>query len=415
MNFEILNVEEYNKFLESHTLNNFLQSSLMDSVSKSKNQQVYYVGIKEGNKVLCAARLLSINSRFGKRYFYSPRGLIVDYNNLDLLNAFTKELKRFIKSKGGFELIIDPNVLYRERDINGQILENGFNNSNIIENLKTCGYKHLGFTKGNDISRQVRWQFAMDVKNKTEEEVFSGFKPNTRNLISKTIKIGIKIEELKYEDLYKFKKITEETSRRIGFNDKTLEYYQTMYNSFVPNKKAKFLLAYLDLSEYMKTLKEQKLSKENELEVLQKGDITSKSAKSKKNNLINEIDNLTNKIDMIENIKKADGDIINLSAAMFITYGSEVIYAFSGNVDKYMNFNAQYLIQWEMIKYAIENKFDKYNFYGISGIFDKNDSNYGVYEFKKGFNGVVEEYIGEFSLPIGPYYYINELIKKIKK
>ena len=99
----------------------------------------------------------------------------------------------------------------------------------------------------------------------------------------------------------------------------------------------------------------------------------------------------------------------------FITYGEEVIYAFSGNIDKYMYFNAQYLIQWEMIKYAIKNKFKKYNFYGISGIFDRSDSNYGVYEFKKGFNGVVEEYIGEFVLPISNYYYINKLIKKIKK
>lgn len=50
-----------------------------------------------------------------------------------------------------------------------------------------------------------------------------------------------------------------------------------------------------------------------------------------------------------------------------------------------------------------------------TGIFDKNDPDYGVYEFKKGFNGQVEEYIGDFELPISSYYSVNKFIKKIKK
>lgn len=413
MQFEILNIDEYNKFLEKHPLNNFLQSSLMDEVSKMKNQKVYYVGIKKSNKVLCAARIIAINSRFGKKYFYSPRGLIVDYNNFDLLKTFTNELKKFIKSKGGFELIIDPNVLYKERDINGALIENGFDNNKVIDNLRKLGYKHLGFTKGNDISRQVRWQFAMNIENKTEEEVFSDFKPNTRNLISKALRIGVKIEELKYEDLYKFKKITQETSERIGFNDKPLQYYQEMYKSFVPEKKAKFLLATLDLAEYLKSIENDREILSLKLSNLEKGENHIK--KSKKNNLIEEISNLQKRIFKIKEIINEDGEKINLSAAMFIIYGNEVTYAFSGNIDKYMMFNGAYLIQWHMIKYAIEQKIKRYNFSGISGNFDKNDVEYGVYEFKKGFNGIVEEYIGEFVLPISKFYYINKFTHKLKK
>ena len=188
-----------------------------------------------------------------------------------------------------------------------------------------------------------------------------------------------------------------------------------MYKQFVPKNKAKFLLAYLDLSKYLGELENQKRNIEEKLNVLEKDDITSKSAKSKRANFINEIESLSKKIEVVKELIKEDGTVINLSAAMFITYGNEVIYAFSGNIDKYMSFNAQYLIQWEMIKYAIKNKFEKYNFYGISGMFDKKDPDYGVYEFKRGFGGVVEEYIGEFILPITNYYYINKLIKKIRR
>lgn len=415
MKFEILNIEEYNNFLGQHLLNNFLQSPLMDEVSKKKNQEVYYVGIKNKDKILCSARLVTINSKFGKKYFYSPRGFIIDYNDNKLLTFFTNELRKFIKSKGGFELIIDPNILYKQRDIDGNIVKDGFDNSSIVNNLIKIGYRHLGFVRGTDMSRQVRWQFAIDINNKTEEEVFMNFKPNVRNLISKANKIGISISEIKYEDLNEFKSITEQTSKRIGFRDKPLEYYQTMYRSFVPNNKAKFLIASLNLKEYLNQLQEQKSKIEFELKELEKSEIVSKSAKSKRNSFINDITSLTNKIEKTKKLINTDGEIVNLSAAMFITYGEEVIYAFSGNIDKYMYFNAQYLIQWEMIKYAIKNKFKKYNFYGISGIFDRSDSNYGVYEFKKGFNGVVEEYIGEFVLPISNYYYINKLIKKIKK
>ena len=52
--------------------------------------------------------------------------------------------------------------------------------------------------------------------------------------------------------------------------------------------------------------------------------------------------------------------------------------------------------------------------YTIEGI-DKNDPDYGVYLFKRGFNGHVIEYIGDFYLPISPYYYILQIRKKLKK
>ena len=100
---------------------------------------------------------------------------------------------------------------------------------------------------------------------------------------------------------------------------------------------------------------------------------------------------------------------------MFILTKPEVIYLSSGNYDEFMNFNAQYLIQWEMIKYAVNNKYDRYNFYGISGNFDKNDKDYGIYEFKTGFNGYVEELIGEYAYPTSFVYYIMKLIHKIRK
>ena len=88
--------------------------------------------------------------------------------------------------------------------------------------------------------------------------------------------------------------------------------------------------------------------------------------------------------------------------------------------EKYKEFLSFYTIHWELIKYAIKNGYKKYNFYGISGDFkNKEDELYGLYDFKRGFGGNVEEYIGEFDLIINkPMYLLYQngykTYKKIK-
>ena len=87
-------------------------------------------------------------------------------------------------------------------------------------------------------------------------------------------------------------------------------------------------------------------------------------------------------------------------------YNKEILSLFGRCYDKYKEFLSFYTIHWELIKYAINNGYTKYNFYGISGDFkDKSDELYGLYDFKRGFGGNVEEYIGEFDLVINKFMY----------
>ena len=44
---------------------------------------------------------------------------------------------------------------------------------------------------------------------------------------------------------------------------------------------------------------------------------------------------------------------------------------------------ATYLVQWEMIKWGLENKCNIYDFRGITGYWDEKSPQYGVYKFKK--------------------------------
>lgn len=61
---------------------------------------VNYVAVKDKNKIIGAAMLLSITRRFGKKEFYSPRGFLIDFNDNELVDYFVKEVKSYVKKKG---------------------------------------------------------------------------------------------------------------------------------------------------------------------------------------------------------------------------------------------------------------------------------------------------------------------------
>ena len=176
-----------------------------------------------------------------------------------------------------------------------------------------------------------------------------------------------------------------------------------MYQSF--GKDVRFLIAYLDVFQYKKQITEELDTYTKKYDKFYNKE--NNSAKEVKKN----IDALTHRLQEIAKYKEA---MIPISASMFMLYKDEAIYLFSGNVDKYNNFYGQYLIQYIMIQYAVEHQYKKYNFYGIKGEFGK-DQKDGVYEFKKGFGGHVEELIGDFYLPINWFYYFYQLIHKLKK
>ena len=397
MEFRELTIKEFEKYLNKSNLKSFLQSPKLDG----QDDNSYYVGVLKAGKVIAATRMISKKNRFGYNNFYAPKGLLLDYNDIDLLKFFILNLKKYIKHHHGYVLHIDPNVFYKSRDIDGNITDE-YDNTNIVNNLKRLGFKHNGFTVGYDNTNQVRWQHVIDLEGKTFEEIKKSIKANHLNKIKKAEKYGITVKEIEYDDLPIFKSITESTSKQIGFKDKSIEYYRKIYKNF--KNEVKFLLAYLNVDEYKKKITDELISYNKKYEKFYNKE--NNSAKEIKKN----IDTLNNRL--IE-IDKYESGLIPISASMFMVFGDEIIYLFSGNVDKYNNFYSQYLIQWIMIKYALENKYKKYNFYGISGKFNPGED--GVYEFKKGFGGHVEEYIGDFYLPINWYYYLNELLNKIRR
>ena len=310
-----------------------------------------YCAVKEHEKIVAAALLLAKPSFMGKSIYLVPGGPLLDLENTKLVKFFFKNLKSYAKSHNGYVLNISPYYELIERDRHGEIVPDGFSHQKALKNLEELGFRPVANAS------QPKYLFALDLNNRTAEKLMADFKNNTRYYVHRAERMGVKIRELKKSELSELKKITEATSKRRNFDDHPLDYYEAMYDLFATRDEAKFIIAEAEIK----------------------------------------------------------GQVVPLSTAMFILYGDEIVYLFSGSEEKYMHdYNAQYLIQWYMIKYAADHHFKRYNFYGIKGLPDPKSKDYGIYGFKKGFGGQVIELIGTFETPLSNLYYLHRLLSKLK-
>lgn len=404
MKFCELSDQEFEKFALNHEQSNFFQSLYMKELLIKENREVYLLGLKDDkDNVIAATLLASSNSFMGKKTYEALKGFLIDYSNEELVLTFTNYIKKFINEHNGFRLTIDPYIVFKQRDTDANIIKDGVDNSFVKDYLLKNGFKKM------KNSAQVKWTYVLDIDGKSSEELLKLCRSNTRNYINRTMnKYKLVMEELPYEKLDVFKKITQDTCDRRGFNDRSLEYYQNMYKIF--KDKLKVLVTKLDCNLYIKTLEDEMNGYLDKIKNLS----DSASNKKKKEIMKKDITSIDKKIEEVNLLKQEHGEYIILSGAMFVLYGNEIVYLFSGSYDEYMKYCGQYRLQWEMIKYAADNNYKRYNFYGIKDVFDKNGKDYGVYEFKKGFNGYVEELFGAYETGTNLTYRIYSLLKSIK-
>ena len=247
MEFKQITEKEFKKFADSHEQESFMQTVQLGNLKKELGNKVYYLAIVSNKKIIAATPLLEENSILNKKTFYAPRGFLIDYNDIKLLELFTNNIKKFIKSKNGFMLTIDPNVIYQVRTSDGDVIENEFKNDKLIENLKSLGYKHFGFNKYLE-ALQVRWEYRLEL-NKPYEEIKANFSKSTRKNIDSCYKKGLLVRRGKIEDLPTMSEIFECTSKRKDFFYRSLEYYQKMYKHM--KDLMTIYIAYLDPNIYL--------------------------------------------------------------------------------------------------------------------------------------------------------------------
>ena len=92
-----------------------------------------------------------------------------------------------------------------------------------------------------------------------------------------------------------------------------------------------------------------------------------------------------------------------IAGTLAIHYGDKVWYLYGASSNEHRNLMPNYLLQWNMIQWAVETGSRVYDFRGVSGDLSEDNPHYGLYRFKKGFGGEFTEFMGEYD------YVLNRL------
>lgn len=209
------------------------------------------------------------------------------------------------------------------------------------EIMKNLGFK-VANTSKNFEGIQPRFVFRLDIKGKTEDELMQHFHQKVRYNIRLAEKKGVTVKLGSGEDIPVFHKIMVETGMRDKFVIRNAEYFQKMYDCLGPEHLRLYLAYY-------------------------------------------------------------EGKVI--AGTLAVLFGNKCWYLYGASSNEYRNVMPNYLLQWEMIRWSVERGCEIYDFRGVSGDLDESNPLYGLYKFKKGFNGKFTEFIGELDYIINPLVY----------
>lgn len=215
------------------------------------------------------------------------------------------------------------------------------NNNKGIELMRSMGFSRKGENSDNE-TVQCRCNYQLCIGGKSADEIMSGFKPDWRNRVRKASRKGVYCEAKGIEGLEDFYPMMEETGARDNFTVRSPEYFKRFMEGL--GESCRLFICYADI----------------------------------------------------------EGNKTPLSGALSVKYSDTVTYVYGASSNKHRNLYPNYLMQWTMINWAIDNGCSLYDFGGIPCFQNENSPKYGIYKFKKGFGGETVCYAGDFVKEINP-------------
>ena len=416
-NLKKINKKEYDSYVVKHDKSHFLQSVSWGEFSLSKKHfKDHYVALYNDDKIVSAALLLEKKLPLGYTYFYSPRGLITDYNDQELFDTFTKEIIKYIKKFNAIFLKIDPDII--RKSFNFEDKENvlPYNPDKIFNMIKKAGYKHLGFTK-NFETNEPRYSFRIDM-NQSLEEIESKFSKTTKQRISKAEKIGAIVEIGEEKDVKEFYKLMALTEDRKDFVAHPLDYYEEIYKIFNDNKntKATLFMGKINFKKTLKLLNDRLDNLNTEIDKYPKENL-SKSNQNKVNELVKQKDKVLEDINKYKETEEKYGKELILSGHMILSYGDKAWVVYAGNHNELSETYVNYLTYYNHIKYCKEHGIKMYDQFGTIGDLRSDNPILGLHEFKKKFGGDYVEFLGEFDYITNKlmYFAFTKLVPMYRK
>ncbi|HER1610367.1 femAB family protein [Streptococcus pyogenes] len=387
--------EEHDSFVKEHQQISVLQGS---DWAKIKNQwQNERIGIYKEEKQVASLSLLIKLLPLGRSIIYIPRGPVMDYLDRDLVAFTMKTLKDYGKTKKALFIKYDPAILLKQYAL-GQEEEEKPLALAAIKNLQEAGVHWTGLTM--EIANSIQPRFQANIY--TQENLEMQFPKHTRRLIKDAKQRGVETYRASQSELHKFSKIVSLTEKRKNISLRNEAYFQKLMTTY--GDKAYLHLAKVNIP--------QKLDQYRQQLILINQDITRTQAHQKKRlkKLEDQKASLERYITEFEGFTDQYPEEVVVAGILSISYGNVMEMLYAGMNDDFKKFYPQYLLYPKVFQDAYQDGIIWANMGGVEGSLDD-----GLTKFKANFAPTIEEFIGEFNLPVSPLYHIANTMYTIRK
>jgi len=167
-----------------------------------ENFDIHYLGFEDNGNLIGATMVIYKELFWGYKYAYAPRGFLVDYTNSHLIKELTYRLINLLKKQEFLFFKIDPPVIKRELDFDGNVIYESENAGDIFNNLINNNYEHFGFNLYNESSLSRFNAFAKLVPN--GKELFNNFSKEVQDNIKTANRMAVKVEIDESNDVNRF-------------------------------------------------------------------------------------------------------------------------------------------------------------------------------------------------------------------
>ena len=323
----------------------------------------------------------------------------MDYKNKELVQYYFDQLKKLAKKDHCIFIKFDPAIHVNDYDSKSYNINRYKDTEIYLDIFKSCKATHHGYTMSIVDTVQPRFQSNVYSYENIEETL----PKHTKRLIKDADRRNVQIIHGQGELLDEFSRLVELTESRKGVALRDKEYFKTLLENY-PEGSVIFL-ATCNVYQLDKEAKEKKVQIEKEI------DATPENAKKKLHRLEDQLQSVNKDINEYKKIFDEFGQEdkeIAIAGILSIQYGNTCEMLYAGMDERFKKFMPQYKEYVENFKWAFERGCSWSNMGGVEGTLDD-----GLTKFKDNFNPTINEFIGEFDVPV--YSFMYRLTQKAYK
>ncbi len=374
-----MQAQPFDQFVAAHPYGHYMKTSMWGLLQEKQGCRCERLGLLKDGRLQATALVLTKTTPW-IRWQYVPWGPCVDYEDEALSQEVMETLIAHARDSRVDFLRCDPNVLRMEKDIRGNPVEGGENHENITAMMKRLGFVHRGYGYAYNGSWVNRFTLIIDLKPSVAQ-IVQRFSKARLNSLRRHEVIGVSTRTGGRQDLPALCEFERQLAQIQGFQPHPQAFFEQLLQVF--GDHAVLYVTSIDLCQMIAGIDGE----------IQSGkyhkDPEALRAKQKEK-------------EKAAALMQKYGSHPDIAAGLFIRLGHQSWDLYTYN---HKEFNFVKAVD-QLHRFAVEDMKNhgvtQYDMCGFSGVTDRSDPYFGLYDYKRSFGSVYTERIGEFDFNFHP-------------